>query len=211
MWQKTLIGAALLAMLSAVISAQEPRPKLPPPDGGPREEGFGPDGPRGRGGKGERGPGPGGPGERIPGERGKGSPPFGGRGPMGGGPMGGGGPGFRPGMLPGGDDADRSRQEDPEMHRLTEQDYQLAQQTLEVAGELRRATGDQQAKLKQQLTELVNKHFDVRQQRRELQLKQMEAELGRLREAIKERNDIRDAIIKQRMSELAGPAKDLGF
>jgi hypothetical protein len=106
---------------------------------------------------------------------------------------------------------ERLRREDPEMFALLNQDEVLEQQTLEMADKVRRATSDEREKLRMELSELVNKHFDVRQQRRELQLKRMEAELSRLREAIKQRNDTRDSIIKERMTELVGEAKGLGF
>jgi len=108
-------------------------------------------------------------------------------------------------------DYERLRRDDPEMFGLLNQDELLEQQTLDLAERLRRAPTDEREKLQTQLSELVNKHFDVRQQRRELQLKRMEAELGRLRDAIKQRNETRDAIIKERMTELVGDAKGLGF
>jgi hypothetical protein len=208
MWQKTFIGTSLFALLVGVALAQEPRPKNPPPkDGGAPGAGFGarPGGPGG---------GPGGiePRKGGPGERGK--PPFG-RGPKGegqGGPPRGGEP-RGPGFVPGGAriDMERLRQDDPEMYALLLSDQQLEEQTLDAADELRRAPSEQREKLRMQLSDLVNKHFDVRQQRRELQLKRMEAELGRLRGAIKERNDTRDKIIEERMTELTGSAKNLGF
>ena len=77
--------------------------------------------------------------------------------------------------------------------------------------QLRRAASDQREKLKTQLTDLVNKHFDVRQQRRELQLKRMEDELARLRDAIKQRNEVRESLVKERLLELTGDPRDLGF
>jgi len=212
MWRKTLLTATLLAWVGGAVLAQEPKPKNPPPADGPREPGFAPGNP-GRGGPGQRkGGGP-------QGERGNGpytnNPPFGGRGPKGDGLPGGDGPGRGgPGFVPGGirmGDYERLRRDDPEMFALLNQDEMLEKQTLDAADQLRRAPSEQREKLQTQLGELVNKHFDVRQQRRELQLKRMAAELARLREAIKQRNDSRDTIIKERMTELVGDAKGLGF
>lgn len=220
MWQKLILGGTLIALACGSAFAQEPkaRPKNPqnprPDGGGPREGDFGPRPVNPGAGPGQRGTGAG-----PQGERGKGpfNAPFGGRGPRGEGPDGPlrGGEPRGPGFVPGGGtrmgEYERLRREDPEMFALLNQDEVLEQQTLEMADKVRRATSDEREKLQTQLSELVNKHFDVRQQRRELQLKRMEAELSRLREAIKQRNDTRDSIIKERMTELVGEAKGLGF
>ena len=84
------------------------------------------------------------------------------------------------------------------------QDAELERQTYQMAEQVRRASAENREKLTTQLTELVNKHFDVRQKRRELQLKRMEEELKRLRDAINERNEARAKIVKERMAELIG-------
>jgi hypothetical protein len=76
---------------------------------------------------------------------------------------------------------------------------------------MREARGDDRAKLKSQLAEMVNKHFDVRQKRRELQLKRMEEELQRLREAIAKRNTSRESIVDSHLRELTGEPRDLDF
>ncbi len=69
----------------------------------------------------------------------------------------------------------------------------------------------QREKLKPQITELVNKHFDVRQQRRSLELKRLEDELQRLRETIDRRSKARKEIVEKRVSELIGREDDLRF
>lgn len=218
MWRKVLIGGTLLALLGGAAAAQEPKPKGPPPDDSgtplPRA-GFGraqngppfPDDANSRG-RGRAGIGPGG--ERPKGPV-LGNTPFGGRGAPGVGAGPGEFPGLRPGFGGRGGDPDFMRQQDPEMFALVSQDEQLEQQTAELADQVRRASGEQRDKLKTQLRDLVNKHFEIRQQRRELQLKRMETELARLREAIKERNEVRESIIQQRLTELTGEVKDLGF
>ncbi len=208
--KKSLTAVALLALLALLGGstwAQQPRPMNPPPQG------------RGRPPM-EGGLAPGAPGEGPPRvrnnrpapERGpatfSNNPPFGGGGPMRGGEPS--GPGFRPGG-PRPLEQQRLRQDDPEMYALVEQDQQLEQQTQELAEQLRRAASDQREKLKSQLAELVNKHFDVRQQRRALQLKRMEDELARLRDAIQQRHEARESIVKERLLELTGDPRDLGF
>jgi hypothetical protein len=121
------------------------------------------------------------------------------------------GPAMRPGAGVRMSELERMRQDDPEMYALVELDEQLEQQSAELADQLRQAAADKRDELRTQLAELVNKHFDIRQQRRELQLKRMEAELARLRDAIQQRNQVRTSIIKDRIAELTGSPRELGF
>jgi hypothetical protein len=101
--------------------------------------------------------------------------------------------------------------DDPEMRELVGQDAELERQTFQTAEQVRRAGGDERDRLKTQLAELVNKHFNVRQKRRELQLKRMEDELKRLRDAISQRNESRGSIVKNRLAELVGDPQNLEF
>jgi hypothetical protein len=102
-------------------------------------------------------------------------------------------------------------QEDPEMRELMKQDAEMERQTVEMAMRIHELRGDERTKAKSQLTELINKHFDVRQKRRELQLERMEDELKRLRDAIAKRNKSRDTIVETRVRELIGEPRDLDF
>ncbi|HEY2413753.1 MAG TPA: hypothetical protein VGI40_15995 [Pirellulaceae bacterium] len=101
--------------------------------------------------------------------------------------------------------------DDPEMRDLMRQDAEMDRKTHELAMRIRESRGDERAKLKSELSELVNNHFDVRQKRRELQLKRMEDELQRLREAISSRNKSRESIVTNHMKELIGEERDLEF
>ena len=101
--------------------------------------------------------------------------------------------------------------EDPEMAALNEFDSYFDQQTQELSERLRSAKKDDREKLKTEIAEVVSKHFDVRQNRRELQIKRMEDELKKLRESMTRRNDSKDQIIKKRLAELVGNEDDLGF
>ena len=114
-----------------------------------------------------------------------------------------------PGMFGGGYGA--MPPDDPEMRALNEHDAELDQQAHEMAARLREARGEERPRLKMQLTELVNRQFDVRQKRRELQLKRMEEELKRLRETIAKRNDSRDSIVENHIREMIGEPRDLDF
>ena len=110
-------------------------------------------------------------------------------------------PGFGPGPY----------QEDPEMAALNRDDQDLDQRTRDLSGQLRAAKSDDREKLRAQITDVVKLHFDTRQKRRELQIKRMEDELKKLREAMTKRNESKDQIIKRRLAELVGNEDDLGF
>jgi len=177
---------------------QAPNPAPPPRDDqgprdtrGPRDErgpsdGQPPGSPPGR--PGERSPGPPGPG-RFPGP---GRPQFGVPGGAGGLRV---GPGGEPMMI------DRN---DPEMVKLYQQEGELDRQTRQLAGEFREAPADKKDEIKKKLQETVAQHFEVRQQRRALELKRLEAELTRLRESMENRNKEKQQIIDRRVSELLG-------
>lgn len=96
------------------------------------------------------------------------------------------------------------------MYKLLKKDNDLERQTRELAIQYRRAPADQRDVLKKQLEELVEEHFGVRQQRRQLELKRLEQELDRLRTALQRRNEARQQIVKQRTGQLLGE-NDLDF
>jgi hypothetical protein len=100
---------------------------------------------------------------------------------------------------------------DPDMYKLLKEDRDLERQARELVMQYHRASSEEREKLKTQITELVNKHFDVRQQRRALELKRLEDELQRLREAIDRRSKARKEIVEKRVSELIGREDELRF
>lgn len=105
----------------------------------------------------------------------------------------------------------RLEQDDPEMHALLVEDAKLERQTFELAERFRRATAEERDEVKAELTSVVGKHFETRQKRRELQLKRMEKEIERLRDAISTRNDSRDKIVGDRIHQLVGEVDPLDF
>ena len=113
-------------------------------------------------------------------------------------------PGMQPGML-------FPQPLDPETEELNRNDAELEQKCAELASGLRRATKEERENLKKQLAEAVNKHFDVRQKRRALQLTRLEEELKRLREANQKRIEAREQLVNRRLAELMGQHDDLGF
>lgn len=72
------------------------------------------------------------------------------------------------------------------------------------------ALGDRAA-IKIELEKAVGEQFDIRQKYRELQIKQLEKELARIRESIQKRNDNREQIIKHHMAQLLHEQEDLEF
>jgi hypothetical protein len=191
----TSFGLAVWAQNQPAPPDRNPPGAQPPPSGEfqPFDDGNRPPPPRG---KGPKGP-PGGPGQGPPGQPGDRPPPP---------PHGPGGPGGPPQI-----DWQRLEHDDPEMHALLMEDQKLDRETQELAHKCRQAKAEDREKLVKELGVKVNQHFDSRQKRRELQLKRMEEELARLREAIQSRNQTRDEVIKKRLAELVGPTTDLEF
>jgi hypothetical protein len=97
------------------------------------------------------------------------------------------------------------------LYKLLREDQELERQTADVAMRWRRAPKGERESLQQELTELVEKHFQARQDRRRMQLKRLEEELQSLREAIEKRDAARKEVIDRRIAELLGTPDDLGF
>jgi exonuclease VII large subunit len=70
--------------------------------------------------------------------------------------------------------------------------------------------GDRAA-IKTELQKAVGEQFDIRQQYRELQIKQLEKELARVRESIQNRNVNREQIIKRHIAQLLHEQEDMDF
>ena len=126
-----------------------------------------------------------------------------------------GGPGMpdmaHDGMAPFAPNWERMQNNDPEMYKLVKEDMDLERQSRELAQQYRRAPSEQREKLKQQIEEVVNKHFDARQQRRSLELKRLENQLQRLREAVERRAKARKELVEKRVSDLIGREDEAGF
>ncbi len=195
------------------------------PDQSPHFHPRGKSGDRPGGQPGEGGPGAGGPGAG-PFERGGFRPGEGAGGMPGPGMSPGAGPGMTPGMTPGmmpgfgpmsgpprwpHGDWQSMEQNDPEMHKLLQADFNLAIQSQELAVQYRQAPQDQREAIKQKLEKTITEHFEARQQRRLLELQRLEEELKRLRESIDKRKEAQAQIIQRRVSELLGLEDDTQF
>src|SRR5262249_9079643 len=101
--------------------------------------------------------------------------------------------------------------DDLEMDNGLAEDAEMDRNTHELALRIRGAHGEGRTEVKAGLTQPGNQHFDVRPKRRAVQLKPMEDELQRLREAITSRNKSRESIVTNHMKELIGEERDLEF
>ena len=96
-------------------------------------------------------------------------------------------------------------QADPEMYELVVADEKLERESHGLAQHYRRIPKEERTELRREVTRLAEKHFDVRQQRRMLELKRLQEELQRLRRALELRAEARQKLIDRRVSELVGP------
>jgi PBP1b-binding outer membrane lipoprotein LpoB len=93
---------------------------------------------------------------------------------------------------------------DPELFKAMQEDFDLERQSRDLADQYRRAGKDEQAKIKEKLVEIVNKHFQVRQQLRNLEVKRLDQQLKQLRDRIDQREKDRKTIVEKRVVELTG-------
>jgi hypothetical protein len=102
--------------------------------------------------------------------------------------------------------------DDPEMAKLMQSEHELDRQSHDLIRKYSE-TEDQQVreKAKTALREMLNKQFDLQNQRRELELKRVEERLGKLREQLRKRNDARTQIVDQRLEHLVNEAEGLGW
>lgn len=98
----------------------------------------------------------------------------------------------------------RLSERDPKMFELEQANRELERKTVELAEIVRRKGGAAESGLAEQMTALVRKHFEVRQQRRKLELQRLEKQLDRMRHLIERRDEAADTIIENRVSELLG-------
>lgn len=100
---------------------------------------------------------------------------------------------------------------DPQLFALLEKDVELEKQTHVLADEIRRLSPAERAKRETELKALLSEHFEVRQQRRALQIERMADQIKGLRDSLDKRNAAREAIIDKRLGELLGTPQDLEF
>ncbi len=108
-------------------------------------------------------------------------------------------------------DLSRLEQSDPEMYQLAKSDMEMEAQTRQLVDQFHRAANDaDREQIRGKLAAVVDNHFAVRQERRELEIKRLESQLQRLRDAVKKRAAERQRIMEQHISQLLG-TDDSGF
>jgi hypothetical protein len=100
---------------------------------------------------------------------------------------------------------------DPELWKLLRADLDLEERTRQLALQYRQAPEEQREAIRKEMEKLVGEHFDVRQQRRVLELNRLQEELKRLQQSIDDRNKAREQIVNKRVQELLGIDEGLRF
>ncbi len=91
------------------------------------------------------------------------------------------------------------------------QEAEAGQQTEDLVRQLRTAEGDKKEEIKTKLTDLLNKQFDLRQQRHQEEIKALEAQVRRLKGLVEKRQENRREIISKRLDQLVRDAEGLGW
>jgi hypothetical protein len=98
------------------------------------------------------------------------------------------------------------------MERLNSTEARLEARARDISAQYRATTNEtRRDELRGDLEDVVLQQFEVRQERRQLELEHLERQLKRLREAIEKRSGSRDQLIKQRIEQLVGEESGLGF
>jgi len=102
----------------------------------------------------------------------------------------------------------QTKKSDPELYGLTVKDMKLGLECEKLSREFRDAGRDgdegRADRIRGEVAELVDQHFDVRQQMREMELERMERRLAQARKQLEKRSKMRGELIEQRVTELTG-------
>ena len=102
----------------------------------------------------------------------------------------------------------RTTEPDP----LREADQRFVQSTRDLFANYQEASDSgQRETIRDQLTEVLTKHFEVRQQIRVRELEELEAQVRRLRELHDRREQEKDQIVRDRLQQLVRDAEGLGW
>jgi F0F1-type ATP synthase membrane subunit b/b' len=100
---------------------------------------------------------------------------------------------------------------DPEMYKLTKEDAELDRQSQDLAVQYRQAPPEKRDQIRQQVEKVVNRHFEVRQERRLLELKRIKEQLQSFQEAVDRRTKARKELVERRISDLLGSEERTKF
>jgi hypothetical protein len=100
----------------------------------------------------------------------------------------------------------------PELQKLTEEVRKAQQDEQSRIAQYAAATNEQERnKLKESLSKVLDRQFDLQQQMRKLELDPIEARVKRLRELIDKRNQARKTIVEKRLDQLLRDAEGMGW
>jgi hypothetical protein len=96
------------------------------------------------------------------------------------------------------------QENNPEMYQAEKTIHQLEQEVNSLAVAVRKIASKDSAKQHETLKAKLGELFDLREKKREMEARQIEAELKNIRELLAKRKTNRDAIIQKRLKELTG-------
>lgn len=95
---------------------------------------------------------------------------------------------------------------------LRQADQRFAQSTRDLIAKYGETTDSgERETIRDQLNDVLTKHFEVRQQIRESELEELEAQVQRLRELHNRREQAKDQIVRDRLQQLLRDAEGLGW
>jgi hypothetical protein len=95
---------------------------------------------------------------------------------------------------------------------LPQQDYNLNQGVMEILAKYQGTEDSQQREqMRGDLQKIVSEQFDLRQELRQKELEQLEAQVRRLRTIHSRRQEVKESIVKDRVQQLIRDAEGLGW
>ena len=100
---------------------------------------------------------------------------------------------------------------DPELVELTRREAELDHHSVMLAEKYRHAGENDRGEIQKQIEKLVSEQFDLRQERRQKELKRLEEQIKKLHDSIEKRQKAKGDIIDRRVKELLGQDDDTRF
>ncbi len=100
---------------------------------------------------------------------------------------------------------ERLKERDPEMYEAMKEKRELEIQTKQLVDQYKNTENEaEKEKLKNQISELLNKIFDIRQKNREKEIERLEKRLAEAKENNEKRLQNKEEIIAERLKDLLG-------
>ena len=105
---------------------------------------------------------------------------------------------------------DFAKKNDPQRYELMLQETRMEQETQQRGEQYRRArTDEEKNRIGQELQQLLDRLFDVKEKNKELEIKRLEEQLAKLKNTIAERKKNKSQIVAARMEELTDERNSL--